>query len=150
MFYCHCCVLWVGRAMPVGHIAAFLWMFSQPAFNVHKTLAFSRMTVFILLSYRKKIHQLHFWRKQEQTTGLIPCGQRHQIAPHRFRAHSGGSNAQTPFSRPQSLPGPFIQHHYYQEPLTSTNNPINLLFMARQKPNYMIKFCQKLKPTHLL
>lgn len=54
LFYCHCSVLWVGRAMPVWHIAAFLWMFSQPAFKAHKTPGFSRMTAFILLPCRKK------------------------------------------------------------------------------------------------
>lgn len=131
--------------MPVWHIAAFLWMFSQPAFKVHRTWAFSRMTTFILLSYRKK---------NSPTAFLEEKGANHWI--HALCTATPNSTSwihgtqcwfqcTTPFSRPQSLPGPFMRHHYHQEPLTSTNNPINLLSMAWQKPNYMIKFCQKIK-----
>lgn len=120
MFCCHCSVLWVGRAMPVWHIAAFLWMFSQPAFKAHKTPGFSRMTAFILLSCRKKIPQLHFWMKQKQTTGVMPCGQLHQIAPHGFMAHGGCRSQRTDTLLLTQTPKPLW-------PLYTIMTPANLL-----------------------
>lgn len=48
----------------------------------------------------------------------------------------GVSPASLPLALPHYDPSQLVQYYYHQAPFTSTNDPINLLFMAWQKPNY--------------